>query len=201
MGCLALLPGDLPNPGYEPASPVSSALVGGFFTTMPPGKPIGFLGLLKRTSKRWLYTNTHIHTWLDYLAGPQARSPKSRYWQDPVPFEICRNPYWALPNFWWFSDFFHISQLLSVITARLRLHMVVSQCLLFSFPSQMSVSASTCPLFYKDTSHTGLVPTLLLYGLVLANHIYNDCSSKWGHILRAGLGLLHPFEGVTQFNQ
>ena len=29
-------PGDLPDPGIEPASP---ALTGGFFTTEPPGKP------------------------------------------------------------------------------------------------------------------------------------------------------------------
>ena len=29
-------PGDLPNPGIEPASP---ALAGGFFTTEPPRKP------------------------------------------------------------------------------------------------------------------------------------------------------------------
>ena len=32
-------PGDLSNPGIEPVSPVSSALVGRFFTTAPPGKP------------------------------------------------------------------------------------------------------------------------------------------------------------------
>ena len=31
-------PGDLPNPGIKPASLVSPALVGGFFTTVPPGK-------------------------------------------------------------------------------------------------------------------------------------------------------------------
>ena len=31
-------PGDLPDPGIEPASP---ALAGGFFTTEPPGKPLG----------------------------------------------------------------------------------------------------------------------------------------------------------------
>ena len=30
-------PGDLPNPGIEPASP---ALAGGFYTTEPLGKPI-----------------------------------------------------------------------------------------------------------------------------------------------------------------
>ena len=32
-------PGDLPDPGIEPASPVSPALAGGFFTPEPPGKP------------------------------------------------------------------------------------------------------------------------------------------------------------------
>ena len=36
-------PGDLPNPGIEPASPVSPALAGGFFTTAPPGKPCSLL--------------------------------------------------------------------------------------------------------------------------------------------------------------
>ena len=30
-------PGDLPDPGIEPASPVSPALTGRFFTTEPPG--------------------------------------------------------------------------------------------------------------------------------------------------------------------
>ena len=32
-------PGDLPDPGIEPMSPVSPALAGGFVTTAPPGKP------------------------------------------------------------------------------------------------------------------------------------------------------------------
>ena len=31
--------GDLPDPGIKPASPESLALVDGFFTTEPPGKP------------------------------------------------------------------------------------------------------------------------------------------------------------------
>ena len=31
-------PGDLPNPGNEPTSPVSPALVGRFFSTEPPAK-------------------------------------------------------------------------------------------------------------------------------------------------------------------
>ena len=32
-------PGDLPDPGIEPASLVSPALTSGFFTTTPPGEP------------------------------------------------------------------------------------------------------------------------------------------------------------------
>ena len=33
-------PGDLPDPGIKPMSPVSPALEGGFFITEPPGKPL-----------------------------------------------------------------------------------------------------------------------------------------------------------------
>ena len=32
-------PGNLPNPKIKPTSPVFLALAGGFFTTVPPGKP------------------------------------------------------------------------------------------------------------------------------------------------------------------
>ena len=41
-------PGDLPDPGIEPASSESSALAGGFFTTEPPGKPCIVLEQQKR---------------------------------------------------------------------------------------------------------------------------------------------------------
>ena len=34
-----LPPGDLPKPGIKPASLMSPALAGGFFTTEPPGEP------------------------------------------------------------------------------------------------------------------------------------------------------------------
>ena len=37
-------PGDLPDPGTEPRSLVSPALAGGFFTTVPPGKPLYSMG-------------------------------------------------------------------------------------------------------------------------------------------------------------
>ena len=38
-------PGDLPNPGVEAESPVSSAVAGRFFTTAPPGKPVCYCEL------------------------------------------------------------------------------------------------------------------------------------------------------------
>ena len=38
-GCHFSPPGDLPEPGIEPESPVLPALAGGFFTTELPGKP------------------------------------------------------------------------------------------------------------------------------------------------------------------
>ena len=37
-GLLFLCPGDLPDPGIEPTSPLSPALAGRFFTSEPPGK-------------------------------------------------------------------------------------------------------------------------------------------------------------------
>ena len=38
-GLLCPPPGGLPDPGTEPASLEYPALAGGFFTTVPPGKP------------------------------------------------------------------------------------------------------------------------------------------------------------------
>ena len=42
VSCHALLQG-LPNPGVEPTSLMSPALAGGFFTTVPPEKPSGWV--------------------------------------------------------------------------------------------------------------------------------------------------------------
>ena len=44
-------PGDLPNPGNKPASPVAPVLAGGFFTTEPPGKPQIAKKIWKRKTK------------------------------------------------------------------------------------------------------------------------------------------------------
>ena len=40
-------PGDPPDPGIETMSPATSALVGGFFTTEPPGKPLKIALMVK----------------------------------------------------------------------------------------------------------------------------------------------------------
>jgi len=44
-------PGDLPDPGIEPVSPVSPALAGGFSTAEPPGKFTVALFLKKQKTK------------------------------------------------------------------------------------------------------------------------------------------------------
>ena len=51
-------PGDLPNPGIEFTSPVFPALAGGFFTTVPPGKP-PYTCVCVCVH---LYVHTHIHS-------------------------------------------------------------------------------------------------------------------------------------------
>ena len=48
-------PGDLPDPGIEPASP---ALAGGLFTTEPPRKPYIYI---------YTHIHTHTHTYVYYI--------------------------------------------------------------------------------------------------------------------------------------
>jgi len=61
-------PGDLPDPGMEPASPASLSLAGGFLTTEPPGKPNeGIVRsrkvyICKDKVPGRLVTHTHTHT-------------------------------------------------------------------------------------------------------------------------------------------
>ena len=50
-------PGDLFDPGMEPASPASPALVGGFFTTEPPGKPLKTITHVVTFSTKISYLN------------------------------------------------------------------------------------------------------------------------------------------------
>ena len=51
-------PGELPNPGVEPTSPVSPVLAGRFFTTEPPGKPYVLLSSLLNNM-----FNIALHNW------------------------------------------------------------------------------------------------------------------------------------------
>ena len=66
LECVALPPpGDLPDLGIEPVSPVAPALAAGFFTTETPGKP----------RKRWTRTSMQasdsmvhaLHCWVTLL--------------------------------------------------------------------------------------------------------------------------------------
>ena len=66
---------DLPGPGVEPASP---ALVGGLFTTEPPGKPNG------------LTPDPHAGGTIMTLAFTDE---KTNAWRPP-------SPTWAVPLFW-----------------------------------------------------------------------------------------------------
>ena len=56
-----LSPGDLPNPGIEPAAPAPPALAGGFFTTGPPGKSPGKPLSIQCTVILKKESHTHAH--------------------------------------------------------------------------------------------------------------------------------------------
>ena len=67
-------PGDLPNSEIEPTSLTSPALAGEFFTTVPPGKPPGILGTLKKQVVNQQMILVHGHeVWLAPIIslGPQ----------------------------------------------------------------------------------------------------------------------------------
>ena len=71
-------PGDLPDPGMEPASP---ALAGGFFTTALPGKPIlvmkvKLLSRVQLSATPWTVA---------YHAPPPRRFSRQEYWNG-LPF-------------------------------------------------------------------------------------------------------------------
>ena len=56
-GLSFLPPGDIPHPGFEPASLISPALAAGFLPLVPPGKPNIIQGRAQIT-----ITQTHIQT-------------------------------------------------------------------------------------------------------------------------------------------
>ena len=61
-------PGDLPDPGMKPSSPMCLALAGSFFTNKPPGKPnlkAAYCTPWRRevTCKRWCFTKKIWEVW------------------------------------------------------------------------------------------------------------------------------------------
>ena len=60
------LPGDFPNPGNEPSSPVSPALAGEFYITEPAGKPI-----YEVACNQYLIKNIIMHWSQSYILGKQ----------------------------------------------------------------------------------------------------------------------------------
>ena len=66
-------PGDLPDPGIQPESP---ALAGGFFTTVPPGKPILVVKVKLLSCVRLFGT------------------PWTVAYQAPLPMGLSRQEYW-----------------------------------------------------------------------------------------------------------
>ena len=77
-------PGNLPNPGIEPMSPVSPALAGGFFSIEPPGKPDRqnrglpnlHLGHKKQSyEKSTLYVLSHSDIWFFHILFSALKSP------------------------------------------------------------------------------------------------------------------------------
>ena len=64
-------PGDLPDPGIKPTSPVSLALADGFLTTEPAGKPP--VGWIENTQRHTIYNLTipmhesEVQTWYTWI--------------------------------------------------------------------------------------------------------------------------------------
>ena len=87
-GLLCPSSGDLPNPGIEPASPVSPALVGGFFTTEPPEKPLKseFFILL---SQMKLFQDIKREEEMENV--PSLQGPCDRSLKSELPCGSCLN--------------------------------------------------------------------------------------------------------------
>ena len=79
-------PGDLPDPGIEPASLMSPALAGGFFTTESPGKPI-------------LYSKNKISPCISIglvaKLWPTLVTPCTVTQQAPLSMEFSKQEYWS----------------------------------------------------------------------------------------------------------
>ena len=77
-------PGDLPDPGIKPVSPLSPAMAGGFFTTKPPGKPTD----LDRDSQLSRLPYSH-HDFVTLQVLPSGHSELSWLFTHLTGFKRC----------------------------------------------------------------------------------------------------------------
>ena len=100
-GLLLPSPGNLPDPGIEPTSPVSPKLAGGFFTTEPPGKPLEApIGIFKFTTN-----NSDLIIYFPDCCPLDTRNKTiiQSSWES-APSSFFGFTFW---NFYGLSSFFH----------------------------------------------------------------------------------------------
>ena len=104
-------PGDLPDPGIELMFPASPALVGGFSTTVPPGKKVSILILnfpwtVRETHSSWtVYTNSvahaaHLLSFLESGTSVHAKLEMPMWWfpsKNPTCWGSHGLPWWTAP--------------------------------------------------------------------------------------------------------
>ena len=97
-GLPCIPPGYLPDPGIEPGSPVS-CIVGGFFTTEPPGKPsdgmkvkVKSLSRVRLFATPWTVAYSSIHgilqarilEWVAISFSKGSSRPRDRTWVSSI---------------------------------------------------------------------------------------------------------------------
>ena len=86
-------PGDLLDPGIETESLASPVLAGGFFTTMPPGKPLSTAEPYGKRSQKWLPLDpNHLdmeHNWNPRLTS--VPSEQAHWLLSPFFFKLWKN--------------------------------------------------------------------------------------------------------------
>ena len=91
-GCHFLLWGIFPNPRIKPAFPVSPALTGGFFTTVPPGKPEKFLRLGREGNTASTLLAEKLIIWALSHIGSRTSRQSPCYKEAIPPREaVCRH--------------------------------------------------------------------------------------------------------------
>ena len=88
-------PGDLPNPGIEPMSPVSSALAGRFFTIEPLGKPSDCLEEFDMTATYMIWVTRYKVMLSRFSCVQLCVTPWTAAHQAPPSTGFSRQEYWS----------------------------------------------------------------------------------------------------------